>query len=193
MDNGAAFRSRHLEKVCACLGIALTHTPPYTPQGRGKIERFFRTVRGQFLPAFAGQTLDQLNEALAAWIDEYHQRPHSATTQPPLVRFSRHLELIRKPPADLDDHFRKEVRRRVNKDRTVSIDGRLYEAPTRLIGEQVSLLYHEDAFHRVEIVFSGQPQGFLVPLDLHINSQIKREQPPVKQGRLPFGAREEGL
>jgi len=98
---------------------------------------------------------------------------------------------------DLDDHFRKEVRRRVNRDRTVSIAGRLYEAPTRLIGEQVSLLYHEQAPDRVEIVLDGQPQGFLVPLDLHINSQIKREQPPHqpggRQGRLPFGASEEGL
>lgn len=193
VDNGAAFRSRHLEKVCACLGIALTHTPPYTPQGRGKIERFFRTVRSQFLPSFAGQTLEQLNQAFDDWISVYHQRPHSATAQSPLVRFSRHLELIRKPPTDLDDHFRKEVRRRVNKDRTVSIDGRVYEAPTRLIGEQVSLLYHEEAPDRVEIVLGGQTQGFLVPLDLHINSQIKREQPPVKQGRLPFGASEEGL
>lgn len=193
VDNGAAFRSRHLEKVCACLGIALTHTPPYTPQGRGKIERFFRTVRSQFLPSFAGQTLEQLNQAFDDWISVYHQRPHSATAQPPFVRFSRHLELIRKPPADLDDHFRKEVRRRVNRDRTVSIDGRVYEAPTRLIGEQVSLLYHEEAPDRVEIVLGGQTQGFLVPLDLHINSQIKREQPPVKQGRLPFGASEEDL
>ncbi len=66
-------------------------------------------------------------------------------------------------------------------------------APSRLIGEQVSLLYHEEAPDRVEIVLGGQTQGFLVPLDLHINSQIKREQPPVKQGRLPFGASEEGL
>lgn len=190
VDNGAAFRSRHLEKVCACLGIALTHTPPYTPQGRGKIERFFRTVRGQLLPTFTGQTLEQLNQALSDWIGEYHQRAHSATTQPPFARFSRHLELIRKPPMDLDDYFRKEVRRRVNKDRTVSIDGRLYEAPTRLIGEQVSLLYHEESPDRVEIVHGGQPQGVLVPLDLHINSQVGREQnqrPQIMQGRLPFG------
>jgi len=35
VDNGAAFRSRHLERICASLGIALVHTPPYTPQGRG--------------------------------------------------------------------------------------------------------------------------------------------------------------
>jgi transposase InsO family protein len=195
VDNGAAFRSRHLEKVCACLGIALTHTPPYTPQGRGKIERFFRTVRSQVLPSFVGQTLEQLNQTFGDWLQqEYHRRPHSSTAQLPLERFSNHLELIRKPPADMDEYFRKEVRRRVNKDRTVSIDGRVYEAPTRLIGEQVSLLYHEVAPERVEILLGGQPQGFLVPLDIYINNQVRREtsqQGAVKQGgRLPFGTSE---
>jgi transposase InsO family protein len=196
VDNGSAFRSRHLEKVCACLGIALTHTPPYTPQGRGKIERFFRTVRSQLLPSFNGQSLADLNQALERWIGtDYHRRPHSSTGQPPLERFCSHLELIRKPPQDLDDHFRKEVRRRVNKDRSVSIAGRLYEAPTRLIGEQVSLLYHEESPERVEIILGGEPQGFLVPLDPHINVQIKRDpkaaadeplNPLNRQGLLPF-------
>ena len=198
VDNGAAFRSRHLEKVCACLGIALTHTPPYTPQGRGKIERFFRTVRSQMLPVVAGQSLQDLNQALERWVHtDYHQRPHSSTGQSPLMRFSNHLELIRTPPADLEDHFRKEVRRRVNKDRSVSINGRAYEAPTRLIGEQVSLLYHEERPERVEIVLCGQPEGFLVPLDPHVNAQVKREQPPqqaaAQPGRLPFGVRREEL
>ena len=57
VDNGAAFRSRHLEYISASLAIALIHSKPYQPQGRGKIERFFRTVRGQFLTGFKGQTL----------------------------------------------------------------------------------------------------------------------------------------
>lgn len=199
VDNGAAFRSRHLEKVCACLGIALTHTPPYTPQGRGKIERFFRTVRSQLLGSFSGQSLDELNQALETWVQrDYHRRPHSSTGQSPLERFSSHLELIRKPPLDLEDYFRKEVRRRVNKDRSVSINGRQFEAPTRLIGEQVSLLYHEEHPERVEILFAGEPQGFLVPLDPHINVQIGRDsrsadepaESGTRRGQLPFGPKE---
>lgn len=64
VDNGAAFSSKHLEHICASLGIALIHTPPYTPQGRGKIERFFRTVRTRFLPNFQGGTLLELNTVL---------------------------------------------------------------------------------------------------------------------------------
>jgi transposase InsO family protein len=197
VDNGSAFRSRHLEKVCACLGIAITHTPPYTPQGRGKIERLFRTVRSQLLANFTGETLEDLNQALEDWIVQtYHRRPHSSTGQSPLERFASHLELIRKAPIDLDDHFRKEVRRRVNKDRSVSIDGRAFEAPTRLIGEQVSLLFHEETPTKVEIVLHGEPQGFLVPLDPHINAQLGREQTRratetgIPQGQLSFAGLE---
>ncbi|MCL7489846.1 MAG: DDE-type integrase/transposase/recombinase, partial [Desulfobulbaceae bacterium] len=63
VDNGSAFRSRQLEYTCAALGIALIHAKPYQPQGKGKIERFFRTVRTQFLPEFTGQTLEQINAA----------------------------------------------------------------------------------------------------------------------------------
>ena len=50
VDNGSPYRSRQLAVICATLGIQLIHSRPYRPQGRGKIERFFRTVRMQFLP-----------------------------------------------------------------------------------------------------------------------------------------------
>ncbi|MDP2731448.1 MAG: DDE-type integrase/transposase/recombinase, partial [Dehalococcoidales bacterium] len=45
LDNGAAFRSHHLDYITASLAISLVHSKPYTPQGRGKIERWFKTVR----------------------------------------------------------------------------------------------------------------------------------------------------
>ena len=199
VDNGAAFRTRHLERVCASLGIALVHTPPYTPQGRGKIERFFRTVRTQFLPDFRGGDLADLNAAFSIWVnDHYHRRVHSGTGESPLNRFARHLELIRTAPADLEDHFRKEVRRRVAKDRTVSIDGRLFEAPTMLIGEYIQLHFHEQTPDRVQIFHKGVSYGFLLPVDLKVNCRVKREKDVDRlvateqhdavpaQGRLPF-------
>jgi len=190
VDNGAAFRSRHLEKICASLGIALVHTPPYTPQGRGKIERWFRTVRSQFLPDFLGGSLTDINIALDLWIrEDYHQRRHSSTAQAPLHRFGEHIELIRAAPRDLEDHFRKEVRRRVTRDRTVSINNRLFEAPTKFIGEQVSLLYHEYKPERVEIMHKGRSHGLLVPLDLKVNSEVRRDKPI--QGKLPFETMED--
>jgi transposase InsO family protein len=50
VDNGANYRSRHLSIVCAKLGVALIHARPYRPQGKGKIERFFRITRIEPVP-----------------------------------------------------------------------------------------------------------------------------------------------
>jgi transposase InsO family protein len=175
-DNGPAFRSHHLEHITASLGIALIHARPYKPQGKGKIERFFRTVRSDFLPGFRGSTLDDLNQALSLWLsDIYHQRKHTSTGQTPFARFTAKMECLREAPKSLTDYFRKAARRKVARDRTVSLDGRLFEAPVALIGKQVSLLYHDEDPQRVEIVLNGKSYGLLVPLDIHVNCRVKRD------------------
>jgi transposase InsO family protein len=175
LDNGPAFRSKHLEHVTASLGIALIHASPYKPQGRGKIERFFRTVRMQFLSGFKGKSLYELNEAFDLWVNDiYHQRKHSSTGQSPFERFTSHMECLRAAPRELKDYFRKHARRRVAKDRTTTLNGKLYEAPVALIGKQVLLLYHENQPERVEVLYNQQSYGCLTPLDLHINARVKR-------------------
>jgi hypothetical protein len=176
VDNGPAFRSRHLEQVTAALGIALIHSKPYTPQGRGKIERFFRTVRADFVTGFIGKSLTDLNEAFDLWLnDVYHQRKHSATGQKPIERFAANMECLRVAPKNLKDYFRQTARRRVAKDRTVTLKGHLYEAPVKLIGYQVELLYHADNMKRVEVFYQHQSYGFLRWVDLHVNCRVKRD------------------
>jgi hypothetical protein len=175
-DNGPAFRSHHLEYITASLGIALVHARPYKPQGKGKIERFFRTVRSDFLPGFKSNTLEDLNLALHFWLgDIYHQRIHSSTGQSPLARFTAHMECIRQAPRNLKDHFRKTARRKVARDRTVSLNGRIFEAPVALVGKQVSLLYHDDDPLQVEVLLNAKTYGLLSPLDIHVNCRVKRD------------------
>jgi transposase InsO family protein len=197
VDNGPAFRSRHLQQVTASLGIALVHSQPYQPQGRGKIERWFRTVQGQFLPGFKGHSLEELNQALDCWIrDVYHPRKHASTGESPLKRFTDHMQCVRAAPKELEDHFRKSARRRVAKDRTVSLNGKLYEAPVALIAKQVMVLYHEHDLSRVEILHQGRSYGRLTPLDLHVNYRVGRRssglvlkhtpEKPLAGGKLPF-------
>ena len=176
VDNGSAFRSRQLEYTTAALGIALIHAKPYTPQGKGKIERFFKSVRTRFLPSFKGNTLEEINDAFDLWLnDEYHQRSHSSTGQTPFKRFTSHMECLRSAPDNLRDYFRKIVRRRVNKDRTVVVDRRLFEAPVELIGKRVELLYCEESPEQVEIRYSDKSYGLLGEVDLHVNSRVKRD------------------
>jgi hypothetical protein len=175
VDNGPAFRSQLLHHACASLGIALIHSTPYQPEGRGKIERFFRTVRTQFLPSLADTlSLEELNRELVRWIEAYHDTIHTTTRQKPLDRYLAHLHCIRQAPRDLHDYFRVRVIRRVDKDRTVSLTGRLYEAPVALVGKMVTLLYHEHDPARVEVFFNGTSYGLLVPLDVAINARVRR-------------------
>ena len=176
VDNGAAFRSKHLQHVTASLGIALIHSRPYKPQGRGKIERFFRTVRSDFLFGFTGKSLKDLNESFDLWLNEiYHQKIHSATGQSPFKRFTANVECLRTAPADLMDHFRQTARRRVAKDRTITLNGRLFEAPVALIGRQVDLLYHADEPDRVEIRWAQKSYGIATPVNLYVNCRVKRD------------------
>jgi putative transposase len=175
LDNGPAFRSKHLEDITASLGIALIHSSPYKPQGRGKIERFFRSVRSQFLSGFREKTLHDLNEAFDLWLNDlYHQRKHSSTGQSPFERFTAQMHCLRAAPKDLQDHFRKRTRRTVAKDRTITLNGKLYEAPIPLIGKKVLVLYHEKDPHRVEVFHEHKSYGLLSPVDLHINCRVKR-------------------
>ena len=101
VDNGACFVDETIAVTCAKLGIRITHSPPYRPEGRGKIERFFETVRGQFLveispdgkPAPGRRVpdgLDQLNGWFTTWVEhEYHVRVHSSTGATPLAAVER--------------------------------------------------------------------------------------------------------
>ncbi len=176
VDNGAAFRSKHLEYICAGLSIALIHSKPYQPQGRGKIERWFKTVRSRFLAHNKATTLSELNTAFEDWLaKDYQQKIHSATGQSPFERFTSKMHCLRTAPANLKDYFRKVVRRTVNRDRTITIDGRLYEGPVVLMGKRVELLYHESSPEHVEVRYQNKSFGMIRPVDVHVNCRVKRD------------------
>jgi len=177
VDNGPAFRSKKLEYITAQLNITLIHAKPYQPEGKGKIERWFKTVRSAFLPTFT-QTADlnALNQALIEWIDEkYHRRKHGSTGQSPFARFTKKLECARLAPSNLTDYFRTVSRRKVAKDRTITLNGRIYEAPVSLIGKRVELFYHDTDPNHIEIKFSQQSHGLLKLVDVNVNCRVKRD------------------
>ncbi len=143
VDNGANYRSRQLALVCAKLGVALIHARPHQPQGKGKIERLFRTVRAQLLTQLSAcdtESLDTLNRRLWAFIEgEYHHTPHRGLDgRTPLEQWALVGDQVRFPDADIDELFLFEVKRRVLNDRTVSLNGHVYEVDAVLVGETVS-------------------------------------------------------
>lgn len=179
LDNGPAFRSHQLRLCLASLGVELVHSKAYVPQGKGKIERWFRTCRLRFMPLIKdGLGFESLKQMLEAWIqNDYQSKVHDSTGQSPLERFLQKIELIRKAPPNLNDFFRIKLQRKVANDRTVSLNGRLFEAPVELIARTVTLLVDAGKEGSVEVFFKEKSFGLLVPLDQHINSQVRRNNP----------------
>jgi len=176
-DNGSSFRSHRLQIGCASLQISLRYAKPYRPVGKGKIERFNRTVRMQFLPDLPQElTLDELNTRWNAYVNDiYHQRVHGSTGQTPLNRFLDDVHLLRGAPEKLPDYFRLSQERTVAKDRTIRLEGRIFEAPVGLAGKRVILRYEQ--LDRVEIYFQNTSYGFIQEVNRQVNSRTGRLQP----------------
>ncbi|MBI5596641.1 MAG: DDE-type integrase/transposase/recombinase [Elusimicrobia bacterium] len=184
VDNGSTFRTHHLEVVCATLNVALIHSRPHQPRGRGKIERFFRTVRSAFLPHLDLAMLVDLaalNRVFWAWLEaEYHHTPHGGLDgKTPLERFLADEALLRPAPADLEPLMRMKATRKVGRDRTIQLHGRVYEAPDGYAGETVTVLFDPyDPSRPVHMLPRGQTAEIpLHRLDLHANALLPRARP----------------
>jgi len=183
MDNAKIYRSPQLARIAASIGILIVHTPPYQPEGRGKIERYFRSVREQFLADLdrkALLTLEQLNERLGQWIDSYHRAGHSALQTTPLLRWQRDIEQVRQlPPAsDLRRLFFHRVDRLVRRDSTFLLHNRFFEAPPQLAGKRIEVRFDPLERNQLEIYYEGQSQGAARLVDAVVNAQlpsVKRE------------------
>ena len=177
VDNGACYRSEDLDRILACLGIALSHSRPYKPQGRGKIERWFKNIRTSFLPMLpeAALTLTHLNEQLSTYVDEYNNAEHSAIATTPYKRYREDLACVRPAPDRLIDYFRNAEYRRVKKDRTIQLNGRVFEVSAKLIDQTVELLFHPDKPEEIEVKLRGASYGKALPVNLNVNAKVGRD------------------
>ena len=184
VDNGSAFRSHHLSLVCAKLGITLIHARAYHAAAKGKIERWFRTIRLQFLPMLTKkdmQNLESINRALWLYIEiEYHRTRHRILRETPLDCWANVGQRVRypEPGVDLEDLFLFESKRKVQKDRTVSLNGMIYEIDAALVGETVTLRYNPAEQGKcIEICHNNQFVQEAKLVDTYANCFVKRDRP----------------
>jgi putative transposase len=190
VDNGSAFVDSWLLRACAKLGIRLIHSTPGRPQGRGKIERFFRTVREQFLVELTGepdetgrhhvQDLLELNRLFTAWVETvYHRQIHSETGQAPLARWTAGGPFPLPTPAALAEAFLWEERRTVTKTATVSLHGNIYQVDALLTGHRVELVFDPFDLTAIEVRLAGVPAGTAVPHQIgrHAHPKARPETP----------------
>ena len=186
VDNGSAFVDAWLLRACARLGIKLVHSQPGKPQGRGKIERFFRTVRGQFLAELtesrASQVKDlaELNRLFTAWTETvYHVREHSETGQPPLARWEAGGPFPVPSDADLADAFRWSEWRTVTKTATVSMHGNRYQVDPALAGKRVELVFDPFDLTVLWVRCGGRDAGTATPHHITRHAHPKARPEPL--------------
>jgi len=160
VDNGPSFSSELLAKSCALAGISLIHSKPYDSPSRGKVERFFRTVRERFLPGLQpGVTLQELDQIFWIWLQEdYHHKLHNGIDAKPIERYNASLakiELRRLSKSELDEIFLIRHERCVNNDATISFKGALYEVPAAYIRQKIELRHPVDDPQELFLYDSG--------------------------------------
>lgn len=193
VDNGKIYRSQQLARIGASIGILIVHTPPYQPEGRGKIERFFRTVREQFLASIDRQhvrTLEELNSRFQIWLDSaYHRVKHGAFDITPVERWQRDIEQTRQPnpSTDLRRLFFYRMDRLVRRDSTVLVHKRFYEVPPHLAGRRVEVRFDPLDLSVMEIYFEGQLAGVARPVDAIVNAQLPPVPRPAPETPRPTG------
>lgn len=150
-DNGKVFASEHLQLLSARLKFALIHSKPYDAPSRGKIERFFRTVRTCFLENFyarykgARPTLEDLNREFRNWLQhDYNLKEHSAIAACPIDRYlenTRQIKLRKLDAGQLDLIFYHTFYRVVKKDCTIHFKNALYEVPPQYVSKKVEIRF----------------------------------------------------
>ncbi|MFD3381346.1 MULTISPECIES: DDE-type integrase/transposase/recombinase [unclassified Streptomyces] len=192
VDNGSAFVDSWLLRACAKLGIKLVHSAPGRPEGRGKIERFFRTVNGEFTVEIASdkgevgreiKDLAEMNRLFTAWVENiYHRRVHSETKQEPLQRWMAGAPFPVPQPADLAEAFRWSEHRRVAKTATVSLHGNRYQVDPRLVGHKVELVFDPFDLTFLRVCLDGKDAGTAQPFQIERHSHPKaRPEVPAEE------------
>ena len=185
-DNGKSYRNKQMELLAARIGTTLSYCQPYTPTGKAKIERWFRTMKDQWMAALDMRdfhSLDQLRASLLAYVQRYNQSPHSSLRGiSPQERFFSEPEQIRRlPPERIGTDFLLEIERRVSADSVVVIGQVEYEVDCRFARQRIRLRYSPD----MKEIFIAQPDGSLTPIRLlnkQENASVKRKKVMLCKG-----------
>lgn len=184
-DNGKIYRSQQFEYICASLGCTLLHSQPFVPQGRGKVERMFNTVRMRFLSTLDPNTvkdLDALNQRYFKWLEEdYIRKSHAGLNgqSPHDVFMSQvsNLKLINDINL-INESFLLRVTRKIQNDATTQVENILYETDSMLAGKRVEIRYEPEWINDVAkplfIYENGKKIGEARMVRFHDNSHVKR-------------------
>ncbi|MBN4074748.1 transposase, partial [bacterium AH-315-E09] len=188
-DNGPSYKNKQITLLAARIGTTLNYNPPYTPTGKAKVERFFKTLKQQWMSGLNMNdfsSLDMLKSSLMAYIKIYNQREHSSLNgASPMDRFFSESVLIKRLSLEqIEKSFLLEIERRVSADNVIVVDAIEYEVHYRYSKQRITLRYSPDMEN---IFIVDKHSGELTPIRLlnkHENSKIKREKVQLTGGAI---------
>lgn len=132
------------------MGTKLLHAKPYSPESKGKIEKFFQYVDSSFtgevnllIEQGKLRTLDQLNAYLRSWLESYDQRVHRATKQSPKQRYEAGEQAVRRiAREELRSLFLWEEERTARKTAVIEVEGNRYDVDGALRGYRIQVRYN---------------------------------------------------
>jgi putative transposase len=152
LDNGSTYRGEGLRLACERLGVTLIHARPGDAPARGKMERFWRTLRAGCLDHVGGlASLHDVQVRLDAFVaDHYHLAPHGGLVgkTPAHAWASARCRAVDEPM--LAAALRQHIRRRVRKDGTVDVAGRAWQLDQGFLAGRVVTIEHD-------LVSAGDP------------------------------------
>lgn len=178
-DNGSSFKNKQMELLAARIGSVVHYDQPYTPTQKAKIERWFRTMKDQWLSSLDIRdfhSLDELRGNLLAYVKNYNQTVHSSLKglSPQDRFFSEPNRIRRLSDEEIENSFLLELERRVSSDSVIVIDQVEYEVDYRFAKQRIKIRYSPD----MKDIFIVEADGTLTPIRLlnkTENAYIKRE------------------
>lgn len=182
VDNGKVYKSEQMQLICAALGSILCFARPYSPESKGKIERWFRTLHDQWMNTTDWLTfvsLENLNLRLAKYVEQYNNTIHSSIKQKPIDKYSRYIDRLRfiSSKDELNYTFLYRVTRKVKNDATISINTIIFEVPLKYIGDKINIRYDPTSLDKA-FIFSeeGKILDTIFPVNKVDNTHVRRKE-----------------
>lgn len=198
MDNGKVFHADQLQFICASLGTVVSFAEAFSPQSKGKVERWFQTLQRQWMNLLDWNnisSIEEFNEMLTNYVENtYNQSIHSSIKMRPIDKYIQHIDKIRfvSSKQELDNIFLYRIERRVKNDATIPISNYIFEVPAKYIGERIKVCYDPASLDKAFIFDdSGSCICTIYPVNKVANSKVIRDSAKKAADFSPFNIMED--
>lgn len=181
VDNGTPYKNEQLSLITARLGIELIHAKPYSPTGKGKIERSFRTIKDGWMNCTNWNEFKSLEDVEKSFSDylyeSYINKVHSETKETPNERYHKYYDRVKKiDNQKVDEQFMHCRKCKVYNNSTIKLNNEVYEVPYKYVGNKIEVRYYVDNVDKLWVYIDGKQREEIRKPDIKANSKIIRRE-----------------